>query len=205
MKFSSFKLYQVLNQKGRKLAPPCFVSALNRSAYPEKAMGEVNTLLAAAPNDPYFLELKGQILLESGKPAEALPVLRQAVRETEAQPLIASLFGHALIATEDPANVAEAQRVLKASINKDNDNPFAWYQLGVVYDQLGDPGRAAMATAERYSLEGNPRLALSNAQLALRSLPKGTPDWLRAQDIEMVSRTAVANLKDRKHRVRDGG
>ncbi len=172
--------------------------AWHRSAYPDKAMAEVNSLLATAPHDPYFLELKGQILLESGKPAEALPVLREAVNETEAQPLIASLLGHALIATEDQANIAEAQKVLKASINRDNENPFAWYQLGVVYDQQGDAARAAMATAERYHLEGNPKLALANAQMAVRTLPTGTPDWLRAQDIEMVSRSAVE--KDKKHR-----
>ena len=172
--------------------------AWHRSAYPEKALSEVNALLAAAPSDPYFLELKGQILLESGKPAEALPVLRQAVTETNAQPLIASLFGHALLATEDPANSAEALRVLKASINRDNDNPFAWYQLGIVYDQQGDEPRAAMASAERYHLEGKPKLALANAQLAVRTLPTGTPDWLRAQDIELVSKTEVD--KNKKHR-----
>ncbi len=172
--------------------------AWHRSAYPEKAMSEVNALLAKIPADPYFLELKGQILLESGNPTEALPVLRQATDVTNAQPLIASLFGHALIATENPANIAEAQRVLKASINRDNENPFAWYQLGVVYDQLGDPARAAMATAERYQLEGQPKLALANAKLAVRSLPRGTPDWIRAQDIEMVSQSALEKNKKRR-------
>ncbi len=172
--------------------------AWHRSAYPDKAIAEVNSLLASAPRDPYFLERKGQILLESGRPAEALPVLRAAVIETSSQPLIASLFGHALVATEDPANIAEAERVLKASIVKDNDNPFAWYQLGVVYDQKGDSPRAAMASAERYHLEGRPRLALASAEMAVRSLPSGTPDWLRAQDIEMVSRTAVEKDKKRK-------
>jgi predicted Zn-dependent protease len=172
--------------------------AWHKSAYPDKALSEVNTLLALVPHDPYFLELKGQVLLESGRPAEALPALREAVDRTNAQPLIASLFGHALIATEDEANLAEAQKVLKASVSRDNDNPFAWYQLGVVYDHQGDQPRAAMASAERYSLEGNPRLALANAETAVRGLPTGTPDWIRAQDIAMVSRTAVE--KDKHHK-----
>jgi predicted Zn-dependent protease len=171
--------------------------AYHRSAYPEKALAEADILLAAAPHDPYFLELKGQILLESGRPTEALPVLREAVAQTEAQPLIAALFGHALVATEDRANISEAQRVLKASINRDNDNPFAWYQLGVVYDQQGDAPRAAMASAERFHLEGRPKLALASAEIAVRTLPTGSADWLRAQDIELVSRTAVDD--DKKH------
>ncbi len=172
--------------------------AWHRSAYPDKALEETNALLKAIPGDPYFLELKGQILLESGKPMEALPLLRDAVAKTNAQPLIASLFGHALIATEDSANFAEAEKVLKASVTKDNENPFAWYQLGVVYDREGDAPRAAMATAERYHLEGRPRLALANAEVAVRGLPQGSPDWIRAQDIAIVSRAAADDEKRKR-------
>jgi predicted Zn-dependent protease len=172
--------------------------AWHKTAYPDKALEEVDGLLTMIPNDPYFLELKGQILLESGRPVEALPVLRKAVELTNAQPLIAALFGHALIATEDKANFAEAERVLKAAVNKDNDNPFAWYQLGVVYEQRGDRPRAALATAERYQLEGRPRLALVSAEEAMRGIPTGTPDWIRAQDISLVARDDAE--REKKHR-----
>jgi predicted Zn-dependent protease len=169
--------------------------AWHKSAYPDKALAEAESLLAEAPNDPYFLELKGQILLESGRPTEALESLRQSVRHAPDQPLISALLGHALIATERPDHYQEAKRVLRAAIGRDNSNPFAWYQLGIVYDREGDPGRAALATAERYNLQGEPRLALVNAEQALRTVPSGTPDWLRAQDIAMVSRTEVEKKK----------
>ncbi|WOK35830.1 M48 family metalloprotease [Sphingomonas sp. C3-2] len=170
--------------------------AWHKSAYPDKALEEANALLAKAPHDPYYLELKGQILLESGKPNDALPSLREAFERTRAQPLIAGLFGHALIATENPANFAEARNVLKAAVAKDNDNPFAWYQLGVVYEREGDLPRAMLATAERYNLQGQSQLALANARQAMQGLKEGTPDWLRAQDIAMVSEADVR--KDRK-------
>ncbi|MFL6844555.1 MAG: M48 family metalloprotease [Allosphingosinicella sp.] len=170
--------------------------AWHKSAYPDKALAEVDSLLAEQPTDPYFLELKGQVLLESGRPEDALATLRQAVKYAPDQPLIASLLGHALIATEKPDNYEEAKQVLRAAIGRDNSNPFAWYQLGIVYDREGDPGRAALATAERYNLEGEAQLALVNAEQALKSVPSGTPDWLRAQDIAMVSRTEV----ERKHK-----
>ncbi|MEQ1547511.1 MAG: M48 family metalloprotease [Chakrabartia sp.] len=172
--------------------------AWHRSAYPDKALYEVNSLLSLKPHDPYFLELKGQILLESGKPTDALPLLREAVSETNAQPLIASLFGHALIATEDKANYAEATRILKAAVAKDNENPFAWYQLGVVYEQSGDRPRAALATAERYHLEGRSKLALLHSEEALRGITKGSADWIRAEDIAMVSRTEVEQEKKKR-------
>ena len=165
--------------------------AWHRTGHPDEANAEADALLAGAPHDPYFLELKGQILLEGGHPQEALGVLREAVARAPDQPLIAALLGHALISTEDLANFDEAKRVLRLAVARDNDNPFAWYQLGIVYDREGDEARAALATAERYSLEGNPTLALPNAERAMMGIPVGTPDWLRAQDIAMVSRSAV--------------
>lgn len=165
--------------------------AWHRTGHPDEANAEADALLRAAPHDPYFLELKGQILLEGGHPQEALGVLREAVQRAPDQPLIEALLGHALIATEDPANFEEAKRVLRLAVARDNDNPFAWYQLGIVYDREGDEARASLATAERYSLEGNPTLALPNAERAMMGIPVNTPDWLRAQDIAMTARAAV--------------
>jgi predicted Zn-dependent protease len=169
--------------------------AWHKTAYPDKALAEVDSLLGASPQDAYFLELRGQVLLESGRPAEALESLRVAVAQAPDQPLIAALLGHALIATEKTEYLEEAKTVLRTAIGRDNSNPFAWYQLGIVYDREGDQGRAALATAERYNLENQPTLALANAEQALSAIPSGTRDWLRAQDIAMVSRTAVKNQK----------
>ncbi|WP_344707648.1 M48 family metalloprotease [Sphingomonas swuensis] len=172
--------------------------AYHRMGDRDSALREADALLATAPQDPFFLELKGQILLESGKPSDALTPLRDAVARAPDQPMIQAMLGHALLATEKPANFPEAEQVLKASIGRDAEQPFAWYQLGMIYDRKGDTARAALATAERYSLEGEPKLALSSAELALRGIPQGTPDYIRAQDIAMVSRTAVD--KDKKRR-----
>jgi predicted Zn-dependent protease len=120
--------------------------AWHKEGFLDKAMGETDALLADAPDDPYFLELKGQILLEAGKPADAIEPLRRATELTGNQPLIATTFGHALLA-EDEGNpehphMAEAQRVLKAALSRDRENPFAWYVLGMVYAQEGDTPHA---------------------------------------------------------------
>jgi predicted Zn-dependent protease len=172
--------------------------AYHLGAYPEKAAQEADALLATNPNDPFFLELKGQILLEGGKPKEAIAPLRKAVENAPNMPMIAVMLGHALIASERPENFAEAKKVLKTAVNRDNDNPFAWYQLGIIYDREGDNARAALATAERNNLEGKNKLALASAKMAMAGLPAGTPDYLRAQDIAMVSEEAVK--KDKKKR-----
>lgn len=172
--------------------------AWHKSAYPQKALDESSALVASAPDDPYFLELHGQILLESGRPEDAILPLRKAVSLTGNQPLIAAIFGHALIATEDKSKLDEAVQVLKAAVTKDNQNPFAWYQLGVVYEQKGDTARAALASAERYLMEGAPQFALPNAQTAMAGLAEYSPDWIRAQDINMVAEAQLASLKKRR-------
>ena len=172
--------------------------AYHLGAYPDKANAEADALLKTAPDDPFFLELKGQILLESGRPKEAIPPLREAVARAPNMPMIAVMLGHALIASEDPKLFAEAKQVLKTAVNRDNDNPFAWYQLGIVYDREGDQPRAALATAERGNLEGNNKLAFASAKMAMAGLTQGTPDYLRAQDIAMVSETALKKEKKRR-------
>ncbi len=173
--------------------------AWHRSAYPQKALAEVDALLKTDPNDPYFLELEGQVLLESGRPKEAIPALRKAVTISRSQPLISATLGHALIATEDPANFVEAEEVLKTAVALDNQNPFAWYQLGIVYANKGDQARAALASAERYTLQGGQAaLALRNAEMAMQGLSQDTPDWIRAQDIALVARAEVERERKRR-------
>ncbi len=176
--------------------------AYHRGAYPDKAAAETEALLKASPDDPFFLELKGQVLLEGGNPAAAIAPLRRAVSGAPNQPMIAVMLGHALIATDDQSKFAEAKQVLKNAVNRDNDNPFAWYQLGIVYDREGDNARASLATAERQNLEGETKLALAAARSAMMGLKSGTPDYLRAQDIAMVSETQLK--KDKKHKRDDG-
>ena len=192
-------------EKTLKLYPPSDLSlparyarayAYHKSAYTDKALAEVEALLKASPHDPYFLELQGQVMLESGKPEAAIAPLREAVQRTNGEPLIAAMLGHALVATEDDSHLEEAERVLRNTVARDNQNPFAWYALGVVYQRKGDTARAALATAERYSMEGQNALALRHAEVALGGIQPDSPDYLRAQDIAMVSRSAME--KDRK-------
>lgn len=172
--------------------------AWHKDAHLDKAMAETDALLAVAPNDPYFLELKGQILLEAGKPVDALPPLRRATDLSGNQPLIATTFGHALIATEDADNFKEAERVLRAAVSRDRDNPFAWYQLGVVNAANGDMPRARLASAEQQVLSGRMSEALSSAEAAEAGLAKGSPDWLRAQDIAMQARAEIERARKRR-------
>ncbi len=172
--------------------------AFHKNALVDQALKETSALLDSDPRDPYFLELKGQVLLESGRPAEALDDLRKATDLTNTNPLIASIFGHALIATEDQANFPEAERVLRAAVSRDRFNPFAWYQLGVVYAADGDMPRARLASAEQQVMSGSYEEAIRSAQYAEAGLPAGSPDWIRAQDIRMQARAELERQPKRR-------
>ncbi len=172
--------------------------AWHRSGYPDQAMANAAQLVAKAPDDPFFLELQGQILLESGKVDDAIPVLRHAADRAPFEPMILTLLGHALVSSETPALQTEAEPLLKKSVALDRENPFTWYQLGVIYDRRGDKPRAALAAAERFSLEGNAMGAMMNARLARAALPAGSPDFIRADDIMMVAGDALEQQKKKK-------
>ena len=172
--------------------------AYHLSGYPEQAATETAALVKAQPHDPYFLELEGQIRLEGGDPKGALAPLREATNATRNAPLIATTFGHALLATDDPANLPEAEKVLRLAVQRDDDNPYAWMQLGTVYERKGDMSRTALATAERANLTGDSRTALVSARAAMAGLPQGSADWIRAQDILLVSQTQIDDRKERR-------
>ncbi|TAD73176.1 MAG: peptidase M48 [Sphingomonadales bacterium] len=172
--------------------------AYHKDARVELSLAEADALLAEEPDNPWFLELKGQVLLESGRPRDALVPLRRATELTLAHPLIAGMLGHALIATEDQANFAEAEQVLRASVQRDRYNPFAWYQLGVVYEARGDIPRARLASAEQQVMNRLYPQALANAQAAEVSLPYGSPDWIRAQDVALEARAELERVRERR-------
>jgi predicted Zn-dependent protease len=176
--------------------------AYHKAGYPDKADAEAAALIRARPDDPYFQEIQGQILLEAGHPDQALAPLRAATAGTNNNPLIATTFGHALISTEDKAHYDEAKRVLRTAVSRDDENPFAWLQLGTVYERTGDTARAALATAERASMTGDNRTAASSARAAMMGIPANTPDWIRAQDIAMTSQNAIDDDPKQKHRRR---
>ena len=171
--------------------------AYHKNALMEQALSETASLIETDPDDPFFLELKGQVLLESGHPDRALEPLRKATELTGNHPLIGSIFGHALIATENRANFEEAERVLRAAVARDRMNPFAWYQLGIVYAARGDEPRALLASAEQQVLRRDYMSALRSAQGAEANLPIETPDWLRAQDIVLQARAELERLRER--------
>ncbi|MEO0680514.1 MAG: M48 family metalloprotease, partial [Pseudomonadota bacterium] len=165
--------------------------ALHRLPDPPAALEEVDRLIAMRPNDPYYNELKGQILLESGRGPEAVGPYRRAVQLAPDEPLILGHLGRALLSLNTLEGDREAVRALeRGAVQSGGGTPSLLRDLAFGYGRLGEDGKAALAAAERFALLGALSDARRMAERAKAQLPSGSPAWLRADDI-------VASLPDR--------
>lgn len=151
------------------------------------ALTMTEDLIAARPNDPYFHELKGQILFESGKAADSIAPHRKSVELAPHQSLLKVNLARSLIGTNDPANINEAEGLLIDALALEHDNAFAWNQLAVVYAKQGRIGDADLATAEEAYQVGNMSRAHVFASRARDKLKLDTPNGQRADDIMALS------------------
>ena len=161
--------------------------ALHLLPDPPAALEEVDKLIALRPDDPFYHELKGQILFESGRGADAVKPYRKAAELAPNEALIRGGLGRAILALDDPARLDEALEALETANRNGAAEPSILRDLALAYARKGDNGRASLATAERFALQGSSRDALIHAGRALDQLPVGSPGWLRADDIRAVA------------------
>jgi predicted Zn-dependent protease len=151
-----------------------------------RAIGQMDGLIQSQPNNPYFYELKGQALLEAGRPAQAVAPLRQAERLSHHAPLIGIMLAQALIATNQKQYAGEAVELLRAALREEPDTPAAYEQLAMAYGRTGDLAQADLASAQAAFARGDVKTARQLAARAKTRLPVGSPAWVRADDIVSV-------------------
>jgi len=156
-----------------------------------EAIAQIDGLIQTQPNNPYFYELKGQVLLEGGHPAEAIAPLRHAVALSHSAPLIDIMLGQALIATDNAKNAEEAVPLLRAALAREPEQPEAYSQLAMAYGRKGDLAQADLAAAQAAFGRGDIRTARQLAARAKTRLPVGSPAWVRADDIVSVKAPAA--------------
>jgi len=154
-----------------------------RFSDPRGALGQIEALIQAQPQNPYFYELKGQALLEAGKPAEAIAPLRHAVQLAPNPALIQIMLGQALVATHDRAHVDEAIPMLQSAVLREPDTPDAYAQLAMAYGQKNDLARADLASAQAAFMRGDIKTAREIATRAKARFPVGSPGWVKADDL----------------------
>jgi predicted Zn-dependent protease len=149
----------------------------------EAALVEVDGLLAARPDNPYFWEAKADLLARAGKPAEAAPLLRRALKLAPNSPLMRVQLATVLLAGEDQRGIEEAVGLLRKSLAEDDENPSAYRQLANAYYKTGRQPEAEAMMAQAHFLAGNIKQAQIFAKRAQTKLRSGTPEWQKNDDI----------------------
>jgi predicted Zn-dependent protease len=160
-----------------------------------QALAQIDGLIQAQPNNPYFYELKGQALLEGGHASEAVAPLRQAVQLSHSNPLMEILLAQALNATNNPKLAEEAVALLRTAIVREPEAPQAYSQLAVAYGRKGDLANADLASAQAAFARGDLKTARQLATRAKTRLPIGSPAWVQADDIVNVKPNANAKVQ----------
>jgi predicted Zn-dependent protease len=156
--------------------------AAYRSAGVRGALAQIDDLIQAQPNNPYFQELKGQALLESGRPAEAVAPLRRAAQRSP-NPLIQAMLAQAMVASGDAKLISEALPILRRVVTREPELPEAFTQLAMAYGRTGALAEADLASAQAAALRGDIQTARLLATRAKTRFPVGSPGWIKADDI----------------------
>jgi predicted Zn-dependent protease len=156
----------------------------------------IDGLIAEQPEDPYFQELKGQMLYENGRGSEALAYYQKALALAPDQPLLSLELAEVQIEQYDPSLIKPAIAELQQSLQADPQNAYGWRLLGTAYGRDGQMGMAALSLAEAAAANGRAKNARDQANQAIGLLPVGSPAWLRAQDILTTMKPDNASSDD---------
>ena len=149
-----------------------------------KALTEVDNLIKKQPDNPYFWELKGQILFETGKVNQSIDAYQKAVELDPKAVLIRLSLAHALIEQGSEQDIKQAVEHLEYITTRDNYLPDAWRFLNIAYAKQGEKGLADYAAVENAFISGKYKEALSLIPRAKEELKNNPVKTLRLSDME---------------------
>ena len=153
----------------------------------EEALAAMDSLLAEAPDDPFFIEQKAQILYDRGRLADALPLYQRALDIAPQEPLIRMELAETQVGLEDPSLLESATANLNEVVRMEPRNARAFHLLATAYGRAGNEPMANLAQAEEFLARGKNKEAKAYADRALEGLKVGSPGYLKAQDIQFAA------------------
>ncbi|MEI6559465.1 MAG: M48 family metalloprotease [Rhodospirillaceae bacterium] len=151
------------------------------------ALPAIDKLIAQEPRNPFFHELKGQALMENQRLAESLVPYRKAVDLLPDSGLLRGSLAQALIEINTPVYTEEALKHLDFATRQERDAPMLWRLVATAWGRKNNDGMVAYALAEEALARGDRSAARFHSEHAEKLLPRGSPGWLRAQDIHAVA------------------
>ncbi|MGR3615990.1 MAG: M48 family metalloprotease [Paracoccaceae bacterium] len=169
--------------------------AFHRNSEFTTSLSKMNALLELRPDDPFYYDLLGQILMENRKWSEALSAYEKAVEQAPRNAMVLGGYGRALLANGQPKQAVEAMEKARA---RDFRDARLLRDLAIGYSKTNQTGMAALVTAERYALSGRLSDAGIHARRAVALLPRGSAAWRRAEDVLIASEQAAKRKGKRK-------
>ena len=133
----------------------------------DAAMRDIQSLLLAEPENPYFYELGGEIAFADQNLPSAIEYLTAASDKSQQAPLIGMRLGRALLATGLTENYARARDILKIAVDGEPDWPFVRREYAIALGKTGDIAKASWQLAEAEFLNGDLQQANSQLKRAL--------------------------------------
>ncbi len=158
-----------------------------RLSQTERALVLVDSLLEEYPQDPFFWELRGDILKNAGRIEGAIAAYQQAVDILPWAALIRVSLAQMQLALNDERLLPAATDNLEQALRYEPWLAYAWRNLGIAFGRAGDHGNASLALAEEASRRGNLKAAIQQANRAMDRLPSGSAGWMQAQDIKLLA------------------
>ena len=151
----------------------------------DQALTSINGLIKDEPNNAYFYELKGQMLVEFGRVSQAIKPLQRAVTIHPNDGLLRTALAHAQIETtnNNQVNLNQAIKNLKIAQRAEPRSTRVHRLLATAYGRQNQDAFARLHLAEEALLQNNKLYAKQQARTALKALPKGSAAALRANDI----------------------
>ena len=151
----------------------------------EEAISSINALLKDYPNDPYFLELKGQIYAENGKVEKAIIAYKQSIDQIkEPAPLIMLALANMLLERKNsPKSYLDAIDLLRKTVLIEPSNILAWHLKGVAHSLLNENNLADLSAAEEYLIRGEYNRSRYFANKVFKNSKINSPEKVRASDI----------------------
>ncbi len=164
------------------------------------ALKEIDELIAMEPENPYFLELKGQMLRDFGRVDEAIPFYRKAAKMLPKAGLIQIDLGHALLeARSSQNNYDEAINVLNKALRYEPRSTRAHRLLATAYGRKGDENMAKLHLSEEALLQRRLPYAKRLAETAAKGFTEGSRKWIKAKDILADISTIESNPNYKPH------
>ncbi|WP_246149580.1 M48 family metalloprotease [Tritonibacter litoralis] len=154
--------------------------AYHRNNKLQKALASIDGALRLRPKDGFYLELRGQFLMENRRWGDAMATYQRAAQFSPNNPLILASLGRAQLAANQPR---AALKTLEKARSIDFRNNSLLRDMAQAYAKTGQNGMASLVTAERYALRGRLGDAGIHAKRASGLLPTGSAAWRRAQDV----------------------